>query len=216
MGKRNFGWHFTGDKLRDGSPLPRPMVWERYKGTLLMCRSGLHVGVTPWDALGYAPGDNLRLVEYAEVGEAQKDKIVCAKRRTIAQMDANELLRYFARMQAISCIDRWKQEPTDVVLDYLATGDDSLRETAHLDTLSAMHEVWQNDAVTVAWASSRHNALDAARNTSREAARNTALAAVWSVAMAVARAELNSLVYESFEGPMRDVGFDPCAHNPRG
>ena len=116
MTKRTFGWHFVADKLRDGSPLPKVGKWEVFKGALSMCNSGLHVGITPWDALKYAPGATLRLVEYDKVGETQADKIVCAKRRTIAQMDATEMLRYFARLQAISCIDRWQQEPPDEVI----------------------------------------------------------------------------------------------------
>jgi len=158
---RKFGWHFTGPLLRDGSPLPAVGKWEVFKGTLSMCNSGLHVGITPWNALQYAPGETLRLVEYADVGETQPDKIVCARRRTIAQMDATEMLRYFARLQAISCIDRWSIDPPDIVLDYLATGNEELRDAA------------------------------------------------WAAAWAAAGDGFNALVYECFEGPMREVGFKP-------
>src|SRR3990167_6131833 len=104
---RKFGGHFTGATLRDRSPLPKIRQWETYTGICVMCKSGLHVGKTPWDALQYAPGNTLRLVEYDDVQGEQSDKIVCRRRRTIAQFDATEMLRYFARLQAISCIDRW-------------------------------------------------------------------------------------------------------------
>ena len=75
-------------------------------------------------------------------------------------MDATEMLRYFARLQAISCIDWWQQEPPDEVIEYLF-GDDDRRSAAR------------------------------------------------SAAEPAARSEFNALVYECFEGPMRDVGFHP-------
>ena len=173
MTKRTFGWHFVADKLRDGSPLPKVGKWEVFKGALSMCNSGLHVGITPWDALKYAPGATLRLVEYAEVGETDEDKIVCRKRRTVAQFDATEMLRYFARLQAIACIDSWQQEPPDEVIEWLHSGDE---------------KAWS--AASAAW---------------------SAASAAWSAASAALAAseEFNELVYECFEGPMKEVGFKP-------
>ena len=229
--KRLFGWHFAGSTLRDGSPLPKVGVWERYSGALDMCKSGLHVGITPWDALQYAPGDTLRLVEYAKVGEQQSDKIVCARRRTIVQMDATEMLRYFARLQAISCIDRWQQKPPEVVLDWLHTGDElareAAREAARAAAWAAREAAWAARAAARAAASAAAWAASAAVS---EAARAAASAAAWAAsaaareaawaareaawaasaaASAAAREEFNALVYECFEGPMRDVGFHP-------
>ena len=251
--KRLFGWHFSSATLRDGSPLPKVGHWERYSGPLKMCVSGLHVGITPWDALQYAPGDTLRMVEYAEVGEQQSDKIVCARRRTIAQMDATEMLRYFARLQAISCLDRWKSDPPDVVMDYLATGNEEVRAAALAAALAAARAAARDAARDAAWAAALAAALAAARSAARDAARDVALAAAraaardaardaaWAAALAAALAaaraaalaaaraaalaaalaaaraaardaawdEFNALVYECFEGPMRDVGFQP-------
>ena len=40
-----------------------------------------------------------------------------------------ETLRYFARMQALSVIHLY-DDPPDVVLDYLMTGDESIRHAA--------------------------------------------------------------------------------------
>ena len=61
--KRNLAWHFVGDKLRDGSPLPKVGKWEHYSGKLQLCNSGLHWSHDPFDALQYAPGATLCMVE---------------------------------------------------------------------------------------------------------------------------------------------------------
>ena len=52
-------WHFVGDTLRDGSPIPRNGRWLTFKGQLKMCASGLHACREPFDALQYAPGLSL-------------------------------------------------------------------------------------------------------------------------------------------------------------
>ena len=123
-------WHFTGDKLRDGSPLPKRGRWLTYSGEVKMCESGLHASLEPFNALQYAPGARLHLVELADVVERQKDKVVARKRKIIASIDVTELLRYFARTQALSILDKWQGNPPDVVLDYLMTGDPELRSAA--------------------------------------------------------------------------------------
>lgn len=180
-----YGWHFTGKKLRDGSKLPRVGEWEVFTGPLRMCESGLHVGRTPWDALQYAPGENLRYVEYAEVGEEQSDKIVCARRKTIAQMDATEMLRYFARKQALSVVHLWNAP--DIVLDYLMTGDDNIRAAA-----------W--DAASTATWGAASAAGWAAANAAAESAAEAA-ASAWDCGRRYTSAgvEFNALVYECFE-----------------
>jgi len=61
--KRNLAWHFVSDTLRDGRPVPADGVWLEHKGKLKMCVSGLHWSREPFDALQYAPGETLCLVE---------------------------------------------------------------------------------------------------------------------------------------------------------
>ena len=121
-------WHFVGDTLRDGSPIPADGVWLGYKGDLRMCQTGLHASRHPFDALQYAPGNTLCLVECGGEIVEDADKLVCSRRRIIARMDATELLRFFARMQAISVVHLL--DAPDVVLDYLMTGDESSRAAA--------------------------------------------------------------------------------------
>jgi hypothetical protein len=162
-------WHFVGKTLRDGSPIPADGEWLEFKGNLKMCATGLHASKDPFDALSYAPGGTLCLVECAgEIIEGD-DKLVCSRRKIVARMDATEMLRYFARMQALSVVHLW--DPPDVVLDYLMTGDELIRVAA-----------W-----VAAWAAARDAAWDAARDAAR--------AAAWDAA----RNEFTQLVYECFE-----------------
>ena len=118
-------WHFIGDTLRDGRPVPADGITLRHDGPLLMCRSGLHASLHPWDALKYAPGSTLCLVEAGGETEHEPDKLVCMERTIIARMDAEPLLRYFARQQALSVVHLWNA-PQEV-LDYLM-GDDDARD----------------------------------------------------------------------------------------
>ena len=184
---KNIGWHFiNGDKLRDGTTAPADGEWLEYKGELEMCASGLHFSPTPFDALQYAPGATLCMVEYGGKVVMGDDKGVCSRRKIIRRMDVTELLRYFARMQAVSVLHLWDTEPPEVVCDYLMTGEELLRDAAR-------------DA---AWAAARDAARDAARAAARDAAWDAAWAAAraaWDAVAAVAAwDEFDALVYESF------------------
>jgi hypothetical protein len=179
-------WHFVGPTLRDGSPIPPDGEWLEFKGKLEMCATGLHASRDPFDALQYAPGETLCLVECSgEVIEGD-DKLVCSKRRIVARMDATEILRYFARMQAVSVVHLW--DAPDVVLDYLMTGDDSIRNSAWAAARDAARNSAWAAAGNSAWAAAGDAAWAAARGAARGAARNAA------------RNEFNALVYECFEG----------------
>src|SRR3990167_2376020 len=97
-------YHFVGSTLRDGRPVPADGVWLEHKGPLVMCESGLHFSKEPLDALKYAPGETLCLVEIGGKIVHYTDKGICSRRKIIARMDATELLHYYARMQALSVI----------------------------------------------------------------------------------------------------------------
>jgi hypothetical protein len=121
-------WHFFGDTLRDGTPVPPDGVWLKHDRPLAICHSGFHASRHPFDALQYAPGPNLAMVKCRGIGEEQSDKFVCAERMIVKRMDAAEMLRYFARMQALSVVHLW--DAPDVVPDYLMTGDDAAGDAA--------------------------------------------------------------------------------------
>ncbi len=179
-------WHFVGDTLRDGRPVPADGVWLHHEGSVpLLCNWGLHASRDPFDALQYAPGATLCLVDCARVAAEQHDKLVCWSRRIVARMDATEMLRYFARTQALSVVHLCGDTP-DVVLDYLMTGDEAIR-------VAARDAAW-DAAQDAAWSA----AQDAAWNAARDAAWNAARDAAWNAA----RANFNALVHECFEGAL--------------
>jgi hypothetical protein len=183
-------WHFVNGTLRDGRPIPADGEVLRYTGPLVMCESGLHASREPFDALQYAPGATLCLVNCSgEIVEGD-DKLICTERTIIARMDATDLLRYFARMQALSVIHLWDTEPKDVLLDFLMTGDESLRAAAWAAAWDAARDAARADARDAAWAAARDAAWAAARDAAWAAARDAAWAA--------ARKDFNGLVRECF------------------
>jgi hypothetical protein len=150
-------YHFVGDRLRDGRPVPANGVTLKHDGPLVMCQSGLHFSRHPFDALRYAPGPILCLVECGgtviDGFGSDKDKGVCSERTIIARIDATEMLRYFARMQALSVIHLWDAPQT--VCDYLMTGKESIRAAAGdkaRDTVgpAAMSAAWAASTCAVA------------------------------------------------------------------
>ena len=141
-------WHFVGDKLLDGRAIPPDGVVLRHDGPLVLCAQGLHASLHPFDALQYAPGNTLCLVECAGRFAYEADKLVCSKRTIIARMDAELLLRHFARQQALSVVHLW--DAPQVVLDYLM-GDDAARAAAWVAARAA------------AWVAARDAAWVAAR-----------------------------------------------------
>jgi hypothetical protein len=142
-------WHFlNGDKLRDGSTAPPDGEWLHFYGGIVMCESGLHASIDPFDALKYAPGNTLCLVDCDGKIMQGDDKLVCSMRRIVVRMDAEPLLRYFARQQALSVVHLW--DAPDVVLAYLM-GDDTAGAAAQAAAGAAAWDA----AWDAAWAATR-------------------------------------------------------------
>ena len=188
--KKNLAWHFVGDKLRDGTPVPADGKWLEHKGPLAMCESGLHFSREPFDALTYAPGDALCLVEIGGkiIEPKGEDKGVCSRRKIIARMDATELLRYFARMQALSVVHLNEDLcNSEVVCDYLMTGDEGLGAAA--------------------WA--------AARAAARASAWDAAVAAAWDAAWDAASAAACAAAWDAQCNAIREIVGNPFAKQRR-
>lgn len=121
-------WHFVGDTLRNGDPIPPDGKWLEYSGPVKICESGLHASKHPFDALQYSLGNTLCLVDVDDVVEEESDKLVCRKRKIIKRMDFENQLRAFARQQALKVLHLW--DVPEIVKRYLETGDESIRDKA--------------------------------------------------------------------------------------
>jgi hypothetical protein len=216
-------WHFVADTLRDGRPVPPDGVTLTHSAPLIMCQSGLHASLHPFDALPYAPGPNLCLVACGGDILYSADKIACTERTIVARMDATPLLRYCARQRALSVVHLW--DAPQLVLDYLM-GDDTLRAAALSVAQAAARSVAESEdwpaarsaarsaawsatesaawsaAWPAAWAAARSTAWSVAGSAAESAAGSAAWYAAWStawpVAMPAARDEFDALVRSAF------------------
>ncbi len=196
----NLAWHFTGDTLRDGSPLPQIGETLVFKEQIRLCERGYHWSKEPFDALQYAPGVKLHLVTYGGKIVEGKDKGCSSERTILKSINAEQLLRRFAADQALSVKHLWSM-PT-VVENYLLTLDETLRQAAWAATRAAAWDAawaaaWaaaEDAAWAAAWAAARAAAGDAAWAAAEDAAR----AAAGDAALA-ARKEFNQRVYKAFD-----------------
>jgi hypothetical protein len=175
-----YAYHFVGEKLRDGRPIPPDGEWLVHEGEMVICESGLHASKRPMDALAYAPGRTLCLVECEDIVDEHADKFVCRRRKIVKRIDATELLWKASREFALSVIHLW--DAPQVVRDFLTTGDESLRAAARAAAGAAAWDAARAAARAAAWAA----AWDAARAAARAAAWDAARAAAWDAARAAA------------------------------
>ena len=183
-------WHFCADTLRDGLPIPKDGEWLKFDDKPILCEQGLHASLNPFDALQYAPGATLcRVALRGEVVEGN-DKLCATERMIICRMDATELLRYFARMQAVKALEYWQGPPPDVVLDYLMTGEKAIRDAALDAVRGAARGAVRGAARGAAWGVAWGAAWGAASAAANAAARDAA----WGAA----KDEFVSLVHECF------------------
>ena len=200
-----YGWHFLGGALRDGSPIPEDGVWLPTIRRIKICERGYHGSIHPFDALQYAPGALLTYCEFDGEIQAHDDKLCAERRRIVCRMDATEMLRYFARMQAVSVVHLW--DTPEVVLDYLMTGDESLRPAAWAAarpaaSAAARHASWAA-AWAASWAAAREASWAAAREVARQASWEAARQASWEAA----KTDFAALVHECFESVVTPEGL---------
>jgi len=188
VNKAILAYHFTdGWQLRDGQPL---VVGSEYvfDGEPVMCECGYHASRHVFDALNYAPGPILSRVECKEITDECDDKLVCRRRRVIATIDATKILRKFARLCALDVVHLW--EAPDIVIRYLKTGAEALRDAAWIaawDAWDAAKDAARDAAKDAAWDSAWDAAKDAAWNAANAAARNAARPDARAAALAAAR-----------------------------
>lgn len=141
-------------------------VTHTVEGLPKLCEHGLHASKRPSQALAYAKGDWIWLVELSGDMDIGDDKIAAQTRTYIKGLQIEELLRKFARSEALRVAHLW--DCPDIVRTYLETGDEDIRAAA--------------------WAAARAAAMDAAMDAAMAAAGAAAWAAAWAAARAGARA----------------------------
>ena len=131
----NTAWHFTGNTLRDGSPIPAIGETLVFPHKVKMRASGYHWSLKPRQALQYARGPLLHKVSFGGYIEIGDNKGVSSERTIIASIDATHLLRRFAADQALSVSHLW--DMPEVVREYLTTLDETKREDSGDAALAA-------------------------------------------------------------------------------
>jgi len=211
----DIAYHFTGDRLRDGRPVPAIGETLRHEGKLVICKRGLHWSRDPFDVLRYAPGPYLHRVRVGGQIVEQDDKGASTERTILATIDATHLMRRFAADQALSVAHLWNMP--QIVRDYLTTLDDTKRAAARAAAAEAAARAAAEAAAAwtavdaAAW-DPRAAALDAARaaryavwDAARAAAAaRAARAAALDAARATARTDFNSRVVRAFEEMTND------------
>ncbi len=167
-------WHFTnGNKLWDGSPLPAIGETLRHTGELIVGQSGLHASKRLIDALDHARGNLLHRVELSGA-EAQgyDDKLVARERTILWSVDAEPILRDFARRCALDVAHLW--DAPGIVVQYLKTGDWRIQAAARDAARTSFAQETDWDAARyAAWDAARYAAwAAAARGAARGAARD--------------------------------------------
>jgi hypothetical protein len=158
-------------------------VTHKHEGAVVLCERGLHAARTPFEALQYAPGPILYLVRLGGVIVEGDDKVVAAERTYLAEFDATELSRIFARQQAMKHIELIRpfcsRDAYAAIVAYLRTGEEGCREAARAAAEAAWAAVWAAEAAVEAAAWAARAAAEAAR-AAAWAARAAARAAVWA------------------------------------
>ena len=175
-------YHFTGDTLRDGRPIPAIGEKLTHTGEIVWCKSGLYASHKPHQALQYARGKWLHRVECGQIEREDGDKFVCRERTILQTIDAEHLLRRFAADQALSVAHLW--DMPDVVRDYLTSLDATKRYAVRAAAWAAVRAAAaaaRAAAADAAWAAAtaaRAAAAWAARDAAADAA-DAVRAAAW-------------------------------------
>ncbi len=107
---------------------------HKFKGEPILCEQGLHASRRLIDALSYAPGSYLWLVELGGEIKEGDNKVVATERKYLGGFNAESLLREFARKQALINIKKIHKYCTkkdyDLIVEYLETGNEDIRSAA--------------------------------------------------------------------------------------
>jgi hypothetical protein len=172
-------WHFVRKDgagrpiLRDGREVRVGKTYT-HDGPVRICESGLHASARAIDALKYAPGSVVCLVECTGIEAREDDKFVCRERKVLAMADAERLLYEFACDCAQRALERYGERLTAEQMDACLTAidmrlawlqgladDEMLGESARA-AYAAYAGAYADAASAYAYAASAYAAADSA------------------------------------------------------
>jgi len=184
---------------------------HRVVGKPSPCVFGLHGCKRLIDALGYAPGNILYLVELSGDIVCNEDKCAATERTYIASFNAEKHLQEFARKQALINIEKIKNYCSyngfDIINRWLLTGDISLKSAAYSVADFAARSMTDSTAYFAAHSAARSAAdfavFSAAHSVADFAARSTAYSKVDFAAYSTAYSEAFSAANEMLTDMVR-------------
>ena len=188
--RHRLAWKFLRDNLRSGSG--SEPAWEvgkerKHPGPYVVCGSGYHASPTPWEALQYAKGPMLALVEVSKTEDSQDDKVCVASMTMLKAVNVERALHELACTYAEDVLPIYEKDyPKDKrPRKAIETKRKWLDGKATDRQLAAARAAAGATAGDAAWAA----AVDAAWAAARAAAGDAARAAAWAAARAAARAK---------------------------
>ena len=147
-----------------------------------LCNRGLHASKRIIDALTYAPGPILYLVELSGDIDKGDDKSCATNRTYLEEFDATGLLRVFSRKLALINIEKIKpycsEEDYELITSYLNSSDENIKLAAESAESARSAAESAESAVEAAVEAAAEAAKSAAW--SAESARSAARSAAWS------------------------------------
>ena len=176
------------------------------------CERGLHASLRPIDALKYAPGNQLYIVNITGSVDSNDDKICGTSRLYIDKIpNCGELLREFSRLVALKVMLKELPNANPVIFKYLRTGDIKLRSAAESAAESASWSAAESAAESAAWSAAESAAWSAAESASRSAAWSAAWSAsrsaAWSAAWSAAESAAESASWSAAESAAESAAW---------
>ena len=192
MTTKRQAWHFLYNDWRTGYDKLLVKIGEKlvYSGQMPPIPEfrGLHASERLIDALQHANGSIVTFVECegTVVDSYPGDtKFVCTERTALWGYDATDELRLFSRLVAKEAIVKFFDEEKfgkmpQVVLEWLESGNDELRNAARSAAESAAESTAWSAAGSAAYSAAYSAAESAAWSAARSATNSAAYSAAWS------------------------------------
>ena len=146
------GWYFAREDEKLGYGDGREVavgVTHTVEGPARLCHNGLHASEKILDALQYASSSILYRVELSGDIDHGDDKSCSTERTYLGRIDVEEILRKFSRECALSVVHLW--DAPQIVLDYLRSGDEGLRDAAWAASRAAAGDASKAASWTASW-----------------------------------------------------------------